>query len=82
MFTWCCDTCQRQDVLLSNQCRQNEKMGIDELYEFPLLVPPLDDDLFASLFATKLAAMEAAPAEDDDDGSEYENDENNEDDDE
>jgi hypothetical protein len=49
MFAWCCDTHQRQDVLLSNQRRQNEKMGIDEFDEFPLPVPPLDDDPFASL---------------------------------
>jgi hypothetical protein len=46
MFAWCCDTRQCQDVLLSNQRRQNEKLGIDE---FPLLVPPLDDDPFTSL---------------------------------
>jgi hypothetical protein len=49
MFSWCCDTHQRQDVLLSNQKQQNEKLGIDEFDEFPLLVPPLDDDPFASL---------------------------------
>jgi hypothetical protein len=46
MFDWWRDTHQCQDVLLSNQRRQNEKMGIDE---FSLHVPPLDDDPFASL---------------------------------
>jgi hypothetical protein len=45
-LAWCRDTHQCQDVLLSNQRRQNRKMGIDE---FPLPVPPLDDDPFASL---------------------------------
>jgi hypothetical protein len=57
MFAWCRDTHQRQDVLLSNQRHQNEKLGIDE---FSLPVPPIDDDPFASLSATDLAAMEAA----------------------
>jgi hypothetical protein len=49
MFAWCRDTRQRQDVLLSNQKCQNEKMGIDEFDEFSLSMPPLDDDPFASL---------------------------------
>jgi hypothetical protein len=45
-------------MLLSNQRRQNKKMGIDE---FSLPVPPLDDDPFATLSAADIAAMEAAP---------------------
>jgi hypothetical protein len=68
MFPWCRDTRQRQDVLLSNQRRQNEKMGIDE---FPLLVPPLDDDPIASVSSTDLTAMEAT-ADDADGGSDSE----------
>jgi hypothetical protein len=56
MFAWCRDTRQCQDVILSNQCHQNEKMGIDEFDEFPLHVPPLDDNPFASLFTADLAA--------------------------
>jgi hypothetical protein len=76
MFAWCCDTRQCQDVLLSNQRRQNEKLGIDE---FPLLVPPLDDDPFASLSlslsAVDLVAMESSPDGDEEtSGSEYEED--------
>jgi hypothetical protein len=74
MSTWCRDTNQLQDVLLSNQCHQNEKMGIDEFDKFPLPAPPLDEDPFASLSATDLAAMEAAPVDDDDKGSKYEDD--------
>jgi hypothetical protein len=73
MFSWCCDTHQRQDVLLRNQRCQNEKLGIDE---FPLPVPPLVDDPFISLSAVDLAAMEAA--DDDAEGgfdSEYDEDE-------
>jgi hypothetical protein len=80
MFAWCRDTHQRQDELLSNQRHQNEKMGIDEFDEFPLLAPPFDDDPFASLSAMDLTAMEA----DDDDaqgGSDSEYDEEDGDDD-
>jgi hypothetical protein len=45
-------------------------MGINE---FSLLVPPLDDDSFASLSIADIAAMEAAPAAAADGfGSEYE----------
>jgi hypothetical protein len=73
MFSWCRDTRQCQDVLLSNQRRQNEKMDIDE---FPFPVPPVDDDPFASLSATDIAAMEASPNDDaDGSSSEYEEDE-------
>jgi hypothetical protein len=86
MFSWCCDTHQCQDVLLSNQKQQNEKLGIDEFDEFPLLVPPLDDDPFASLSLSlslsvvNLAAMEASPIGDEEaSGSEYEEDEDNDD---
>jgi hypothetical protein len=76
MFAWCHDTRQRQDVLLSNQRHQNEKLGIDEFDEFPLLVSPLDDDPFASLSTADLAAMEAAPDGDEEaSGSEYQEDE-------
>jgi hypothetical protein len=77
MFAWCRDTRQRQDVLLSNQRRQNEKMGIDEI---SLLVPRLDDDPFASLFATDIVAMEASP-NNDAEGSRSEYEEEEEDDD-
>jgi hypothetical protein len=59
-------------VVLSNQRHQNEKMYIDEFIEFPLPVPPLDEDPFASLSSADLATMEAAPAKDNDDDSEYE----------
>jgi hypothetical protein len=73
MFAWCRDTRQCQYVLLSNQRRQNEKMGIDEFDEFPLLVPPLDDDPFASHSAVDLIGMEAtADNAEDGSGSEYE----------
>jgi hypothetical protein len=86
MFAWCLDTHQRQDVLLSNQRHQNEKMGIDEFDKFSLPVPPLDDDPFASLSAADIAAMEAAIDDDDDitDRSEreYEDEEEGEEDDE
>jgi hypothetical protein len=76
MFAWCCDTRQRQNVLLSNQRRQNDKMGINEFDNFPLLVPPLDDDPFTSLSTTDLAAMEAANDNTEDgSGSEYEEEE-------
>jgi hypothetical protein len=61
MLAWCHDTRQCQDVLLSNQRCQNEKLGIDEFDEFSLSVPLLDDDPFASLAAADLAAMEGAP---------------------
>jgi hypothetical protein len=73
MFAWCRDTRQCQDVLLSNQRRQNEKMGIDE---FPVPVPPLDDDPFSTLSAADIAAMEAAPKDDEEgSGNEYEDEE-------
>jgi hypothetical protein len=83
MFAWCRDTRQLQDVLLSNQRRQNEKMGIDKFDEFPLLVPPLDDNPFASLSADDIVAMEANP-DDDTEGSnnEYEEEEEGEEEDE
>jgi hypothetical protein len=68
MFSWCRDTRQRQDMLLSNQRHQNEKMDIDE---FPLPVPPLDDDPFASLSGGDIVAMVAIP-DDDADGSDSE----------
>jgi hypothetical protein len=55
-------------------------MGIDEFDEFPLPAPPLDDDLFASLSTTDIAAMEATPDADDVSGSEYEEDEEGDDD--
>jgi hypothetical protein len=80
VFAWCRDTRQRQDVILSNQRRLSEKMGIDEFDDFPLPVPPLVDDPFASLSTADLVAMEA----DDDDteggsGSEYEEEEGDDD---
>jgi hypothetical protein len=62
IFAWCCDTRQCQDVILSNQCHQNEKMVIDDFDEFPLPEPPLVEDPFASLSATNLVAIEAATA--------------------
>jgi hypothetical protein len=49
MFHMCQDTRQCQDILLTIQHRQNEKLNIDESDEFPLVEPPLDEDLFASL---------------------------------
>jgi hypothetical protein len=49
-------------------------MYIDEFIEFPLPIPPLDEDPFASLSSADLAPMEAAPAKDNDDDSEYEDD--------
>jgi hypothetical protein len=82
MFAWCRDTHQRQDVLLSNQRRQNEKMDIDKFDEFPLPVPPLDDDPFATLSAANIAAMEAAPDANEASSSEYEDDDDGDDDDE
>jgi hypothetical protein len=85
MFAWCWDTHQCQDVLLSNQRRQNKKMGIDDFNELTLPHPPLNEDPFVSLSVINIAAMEAAPEADDASGSEYEDDvdgENNEDDDE
>jgi hypothetical protein len=56
-------------------------MGIDEFDEFPLPMPPLDDDPFASLSAADLATMEV----DDDDAedgsrSEYEEEEGDDED--
>jgi hypothetical protein len=81
MFAWCHDTRQHQDVLLSNQRCQNEKMGIDYFDEFPLPMPLHDDDSFASLSAADIAAMEAAPDDDTDvSGNEYEDDEESDDD--
>jgi hypothetical protein len=81
MFAWCRDTHQRQDVLLSNQRCQNEKMGIDEFDEFSLSMPPLDDDPFASLSAADLAAMEANDDDAEDGfGSEHEEEEGDGDD--
>jgi hypothetical protein len=80
MFAWCHDTRQRQDVLLSNQRHQNEKLGIGE-FSPPVLT--IDDDPFASLFTADIAAMEAAI--DDTEGgfgSEYDEEEEGDDDDE
>jgi hypothetical protein len=79
MFAWCCDTRQCQDILLSNQRCQNEKMGI---VEFPLPVPTLDDDPFASLSATDIADREATDDAKDGSDSEYEDDKEGEGDDE
>jgi hypothetical protein len=73
MFCMCRDTRQHQDVLLSNQHRQNEKLSLDEFDEFPLPEPSLDEYPFASLSITDLAAMGDVPT-DDHDGSEYEDD--------
>jgi hypothetical protein len=69
-------------MLISNQRHLTDRMGVDEFDKFPLSVPPLDDDPFASLSAADSAAMEA----DDDDaeggsGSEYEEEEEGDDDD-
>jgi hypothetical protein len=76
MFSWYRDTHQCQDVILRNQRHQNEKLGINEFNEFPLLVPPHDDDPFASLSTADLAAMKASPVGDEEaSGSEYEEDE-------
>jgi hypothetical protein len=48
-------------------------MGIDEFDEFSLPVPLLDDDPFASLSTTDIAAMDVAPDDDTNgSGSEYE----------
>jgi hypothetical protein len=58
-------------------------MGIDKFDEFPLPVPPLDDDPFSSLSATDIAAMKAAPDDDaDGSGSEYAEEEEGEEEDE
>jgi hypothetical protein len=77
MLAWCRDTRQIQDVLLSNQRRQNEKLGINE---FSLPVPPLDDDPFASLSAADIAAMEATVDDTEGgSGSEYDEEEDNRD---
>jgi hypothetical protein len=81
MFAWCCDTRQCQDVLISNQRCLADRMGVNEFDEFPLLVPPLDDDPFTSLSAADRTAMEAN--DDDTEGgssSEYEEEEGDEDD--
>jgi hypothetical protein len=68
-------------VPLSNQRHQNKKPDLDEFDEFSLLVPPLDDDLFASLSVTDIAAMEATPDHDEDgSGREYEEEEGEDDD--
>jgi hypothetical protein len=76
MFRMCQDTRQRQDILLSNQHLQNEKINIDEIDDFPFVEPPLDGDPFASLTLTDLAAMGAtlgsSTTSDDDDDNEYE----------
>jgi hypothetical protein len=69
-------------VLLSNQTHQNEKLGIDDFDEFPLLVPPLDDDPFASLSTANITAMEAALNDADRPRSKYEEEEEGEEDDE
>jgi hypothetical protein len=61
MFPWCRDTCQRQDVILSNQRCLSEKMGINKFNEFPLPVPHLDDDPFTSLSTTDLTAIWRPP---------------------
>jgi hypothetical protein len=56
-------------------------MGVNEFDEFPLPVPPLDDDPFTSLSAADRTAMEAN--DDDTEGgssSEYEEEEGDEDD--
>jgi hypothetical protein len=59
-------------VLLSNQRRENEKLGINKFNEFSLPVPPLDDDPFASLSAADIIATEAAINDTEDGfGSEY-----------
>jgi hypothetical protein len=80
MFAWCRDTHQCQDVLLSNQRCQNDKLGIDEFDKFPLPVPPLDDDPFASLSAADLVALEASLVGDEEaSDSEYEEDEDDDD---
>jgi hypothetical protein len=67
-------------VILSNQCHQNEHLGIDDFDEFPLPEPPLVDDPFTSLSDVDLTAMEATPDADDISSSEYEDDEEGDDD--
>jgi hypothetical protein len=57
-------------------------MDIDKFDEFPLPVPPLDNDPFATLSATNIAAMEAAPDANEASSSEYEDDDDVDDDDE
>jgi hypothetical protein len=66
MFCMCRDTRQCQDVLLSNQRRQNEKLGLIDFNKFPLPEPHLDEDPFASLSATDLVAMETTITDKDD----------------
>jgi hypothetical protein len=67
-------------MLFSNQRCQNEKIGINK---FPLPMPPLDDDPFATLSTIDITAMEAAPnVEEDGSGSEYEDEKEGEEDDE
>jgi hypothetical protein len=53
-------------------------MGIDEFDEFPLVVPPLDDDPFASLSIVDIVVVEAAPDADEGTSSEYEEEEEGE----
>jgi hypothetical protein len=81
MRAWCHDTHQHQDVILSNQRRLSEKMGINEFNEIPLLVPPLDDDPFTSLSTMGLTTMEANDDDDAEGGSSSEYDEEEGDDD-
>jgi hypothetical protein len=57
-------------------------MGIDEFDKLCSPMPPLDDDPFASLSATNIAAMEATPNDDaEGSGSKYEEEEEGEDED-
>jgi hypothetical protein len=57
-------------------------MDIDKFDEFPLPVPPFDNDPFATLSAANIAAMEAAPDANEASSSEYEDDDDGDDDDE
>jgi hypothetical protein len=68
-------------VLLSNQRRQNKEMSIDVFYEFPLPVPPLDDDPFSSLSDMDLAAMKVDNDDANGSSSRYEEEEGDDDDD-
>jgi hypothetical protein len=56
-------------------------MGINELDEFSLPMPLLDDDPFATLSAADISAMEAAPNANEAPGSEYEDDKEGDDED-
>jgi hypothetical protein len=58
-------------VLLSNQRRQNDKLGLNEFNEFPLPEPPLNEDPFAFPSPAESTSMGVAP---NNDGSEYEDD--------